>query len=539
MNKAEIKSLISRYEGLEAKSRVWWKTHWMEISRYVLANYDDIYSTQVPGEKKSNNSKIFDTTAYQSLKLLAAGLHSMLTNPSIPFFGLTTGIEELDSDEEVRDWLQKASNSMHAVLNGSNFQTEIHETYIGLAGFGTSVTFMDEDKKDKFRCHTKPIYYCVIDENHQGIVDTVGHTFKWDVRKIIKKFGIDSLPKQWVESGLNDSKLAEQHTVLHMVYPRSDAKMDSEGNAMPGPKNMPFASIYILKDVEHALSESGFHEFPYLVPRWLKLPGETYGRSPTMDALPDIKMINAMAKVNIEAMQLAVRPPLQREDDGVNQIINYTPGAINLTRAGSKGITPINTGANPKLGEELMLPVKERIKQHFFLNQLQLAENNPQMTATEVLQRTDEKLRIMAPILARQHYELLKPLVDRLFGIMLRNKLLPSKIPAKLSNVNIQVQYSSMIARAQKAVNAETVTRVLGLMGGLMQVKPDILDNLNTDETFLYVSEISGLPQKLLNGRAKTEQMRNGRMEQAKQQDQMQQAQAAAEIAQKTQGIAQ
>lgn len=537
MSSPSAKALIARYEALEAESRTWWKTHWSEISQYVLSNYDDVYNTQVPGEKKKN-AKIFDTTAYQSLKLLASGLHSMLTNPSIPFFGLTTGIEELDTDEEVRDWLQKASNSMHAVLNGSNFQTEIHETYIGLAGFGTSVTFIEEDKKDKVRFNTKPIYYCVVDENPQGVIDTVGHTFKWELRKIIKKFGRESLPSKFQEMSLSASKLAEVFTVLHMVYPRDDIKMFDDGAPLPGPKNMPFASVYILKDEGCIIEESGFNEFPFLVPRWLKLPGEKLGRSPTMDALPDIKMANAMAKTNIEAAQLGVRPPLQREDDGVNQLINYTPGAINLTRPGSKGITPINTGVNPQMGEELMNVVHERIKQHYFLNQLQMATNNPQMTATEVLQRTDESLRIMAPVLARQHNELLKPLVDRVFGIMLRNNLLPPKIPSKLQKVNIQVQYSSMIARAQKAVNAETVTRVLGLMGGLIQVKPDILDNLNTDETFIYVSEISGLPQKLLNGRDTTKKIRDGRVEAAKQQNQMEQAQVAADVAQKTSGIA-
>jgi len=531
--KPSARALLARYATLEAEMRSWWKTNWHEISQYVLANYDDIYDTQVQGQKK-NHSKIYDTTAYQSLKLLASGLHSMLSNPSIPFFGLTTGIEELDSDEEVRDWLQKATNSMHSILNGSNFQTEIHETYVGLTGFGTAVAFIEEDKKNKVRLNTQPIYHCVIDENPEGIVDTIGHSFKWELRKIIKKFGIESLPPKFKDSTLNSSRLSEVLTVVHMVYPREDIRLFDDGAPLPGPKNMAFASVYILKDDGHILEESGYHEFPALVPRWMKLPGEKLGRSPTMDAMPDIKMANVMSRINIEAAQLSVRPPLQREDDGVNQIINYTPGAINLTRPGSKGISPINTGVNPQIGEKLLAAVHERIKQHYYLNQLQLAQNNPQMTATEVLQRTDESLRIMAPVLSRLHNELLKPLVDRLFGIMLRNNLLPPKIPSKLKDIDIQVQYSSMIARAQKAVNAETVTRVLGLMGGLIQMKPDILDNLNVDETFLYISEISGLPQKLLNGRSDTKKIREGRAEVAKQQAQMEQAQVAADVAQKS-----
>jgi hypothetical protein len=535
MKDPKAQALISRYNKLEAETHVWWKSHWKEVSDYVFHNYDDVYRTQTPGEKKQN-ALIYDTTALSSGKLLASGLHSMLTNPSLPFFGLTTGVEELDKDEAVRDWLQKASAAMHDVLNGSNFQTEIHEVYLALAGFGTSVCFMEEDDQDIIRFHTLPVYYASMDESYKGAIDTVMTSYKWSLRKVIQKFGKEALPKEWMASQM-DKNLDKQYCVVHAVYPREDIKLGEDGKALPGPKNMKFASIYMLKEIGHIIKESGFNEFPYLVPRWLKLPGEKFGRSPTMDALPDIKMINAMTRTVIEGGQLSIRPPLQREDDGVNQIINFTPGAVNVVRPGSKGITPINTGANPLIGEELMNPIKERIKNHYFLNQLQLAENNPQMTATEVIQRTDEKLRMLAPILARQHHEILKPLVDRLFGVMLRKSLFPAKIPDKLRGKTIQVQYSSMIARAQKSVNAEVVTRVFGILSPLIQMKPDILDNFNLDETAIDVSNILGYKQSNMNNRDKVEQTRQGRIQAAQEQAELEKAQVSADVAQKTASI--
>lgn len=526
--------IISRFEKLEAEMTANWKSHWKEISDYVLPNYDDVWNTQIAGEKKAQ-SKIYDTTGLQALKLLSSGLHSLLTNPSVPFFNLTTGIDELDKDEVVRDWLQKATTSMHDVLNQSNFQTQVHEVYQSETGFGTAVCFVDEDPEEVVRFESYPIYYCPIDENHLGRVDTVMRKYEWTLRKILQKFGKDSLPKEWLDQNL-EKNIDNKYCIIHAVYPREDIKYGEDGNPLPGPKNMPFVSCYVLREVKHVLKESGYNEFPYLVPRWNKLPGEKYGRSPAMDALADIKMLNAMAKTQIEAAQLAVRPPLQKEDDGINSIINFTPGAINIVRPGSKGITPINTGADPRLGIEVLQAVQERIKNHFFLNQLQLAEDNPQMTATEVMQRSDEKQRILAPVLSRQHHEWLKPLVDRVFGVMLRRKLFPP-IPDKLKGKMIQVQYSSMIARAQKAINAEIVTRVFSIISPLIQLKPDVLDNFNLDETVIDVSTTLGFKQSNLNKRAKVEQIRNGRIQAAQEQANMEKAQASAEVANKVQGI--
>jgi hypothetical protein len=46
---------------------------------------------------------------------------------------------------------------------------------------------------------------------------------------------------------------------------------------------MPVASIYIERKTKHVLQNGGFEEFPYAVPRWYKVAGEKYGRSPGHD----------------------------------------------------------------------------------------------------------------------------------------------------------------------------------------------------------------------------------------------------------------
>lgn len=532
------KQIVARYKKLYAETDKNWKPHWQEVGDHTLPNYNDIYRDQVAGEKK--NILLFDTTAVQANKLLASGLHSMLTNPTLPWFELTTGRPDLDSKENVRMWLQRAVKSIHDVLNNTNFQTEIHEIYLALGTFGTAICFMEEDKDKVINFNTKPIYYGVLDENSQGLIDTVMVEFEWELRKIIDKFGFDSLPEKLKNQKERIEKLLDdKYKIIHAVYPRKDKiYYDENGNRKAGTKNMAYASCYVMSSEAHTLMESGFNEFPYLCPRWAKLPGEKYGRSPAMDALPDIKVINAMAKVNLEAAQFAVRPPLEIEDDGINQAIDYYPGAVNIRRPGSqRTITPINTGVRPDLGEQLMEPIKKRIENHFYINQLQTAESTTRKTATEVIQLTDEKLRIMAPILARMNFELLSPLIDRVFFIMGRAGRLPDKMPDELKGMNLTVQFSSMIARAQRAVEAEVLPRVLNVVGPLAQAKPEILDNFNTDGIVVETAQMLGLSQKMLNDKGTVSAIRDGRKQVAEQQAQMQQAQMAADVAQKTSGI--
>jgi len=136
------------------------------------------------------------------------------------------------------------------------------------------------------------------------------------------------------------------------------------------------------------------------------------------------------------------------------------------------------------------------------------------MTATEVMQRTEEKLRLLGPILGRQHFELLKPLVNRVFGILARKELLPEDIPEQLQGLDLEVRYSSMIARAQRSGEAENLNRVMGIMGPLAQFDPSVFDNVNSDAVLKYVGNIYNVPQEVFRDDKEVEQIREQRAQQ-------------------------
>lgn len=489
-----------KHEKLMSR-RTNWDSHWKEIADYFIPEKNNIYHSQVPGEKKGN--KLFSSTAIQANEFLASALHGMLTNPTTVWFGLSTGDKEIDKLKEVQQWLQGTTHKIISVLNNSNFQTEIHEVYLDLGSFGTSVLRVEEDDESVVRFSARPIYEAYIDENFRGQVDTVSYEYKKSVRHLAQEFGAENLSKELKD--LLESDSSYEVCVIHLVQPNSD--FNPFGNKARQKK---FVSYHVVKETGDVIKIKGFDENPYIVSRWIKAPGEIYGRSPAMKALADVKMLNVMKKTIIEGAQLAIRPPLQVPDDGVLLPIVMKPGGTNYYRAGTKDrIEPLNTGARPDLGEALIEEVKQSIREAFFIDQLMVTLGD-RATATEVMQRRDEQLRIMSPILGRQEYENLRPLIERVFSIMVRKNLI-DPAPSVIQGKNLQIRYTSDIARAQRTADADKLARVFGAISPLAGAKPEMLDNFNEDEIVRDLAESFGLPADYMEDTQTISQIRQAR----------------------------
>jgi hypothetical protein len=519
-SKEEACEYIKKFETLKG-DRKNWDNHWDEVTRYVLPRKNDIWMTRVSGEKKDQG--IYDATAVHANELLASALHSMLTNPSTFWFGLTTGDDEIDKVDECRRWLQSCEKRMHQTLNNSNFQTEVHEFYLDITSIGTGFLLAEEDDEDVVRFVSKPIYENHIDENNKGNIDTVYREFLWTFRQIVQEFGEPNLPQFIMDRAESDPHAKAR--IIHCIKPR-----ESYNPKNPMPEEMPFESNWIYVEQPFILRESGYKEQPFSVTRWTKTSGEKYGRSPAMKALPDIKMINEIMKTTIRGAQKVVDPPLLAPDDGVILPIDTRPGGINYYRAGTGDkIEPLITGSRIDVAYQIMDDIRKRIRDQFYIDQLQLNEG-PQMTATEVMQRTEEKLRLLGPILGRMHYEFLRPIIDRVFNILMRKGMFPA-IPDLLRGINLEVRFTSMIAKAQLASDSANVSRVFSMTAPLFQLDPAVKDNIDTDAMFRYVANMFGIPQTTLRDQADVNKTREQRQQEMQRMQQMQQEQHDAQVA--------
>ena len=511
------KELLRRFGKLKAQ-RQNWESHWQEVADYMMPRKADVTKTRSKGDKRTE--LIFDSSPLHAVELLSASLHGMLTNPATPWFSLKFKNSQIVDEDAANEWLEDATEKMYETFNRSNFQQEIFELYHDLITFGTAAMFIEEDSDDIVRFSTRHIGEIFISENNKGRIDTIFRKFKIAARAAVTQFGENNVSSKLLAMATKDPY--EEVEILHVVFPRD--KFDSKKKDA---KNMPFASCYIEIDSKEQISESGFNEFPYVVPRYLKASFEIYGRSPAMTALPDVKMLNEMAKTTIKAAQKQVDPPLLVPDDGFILPVRTVPGGLNFYRSGTRDrIEPLNIGANNPLGLNMEEQRRNAIRDTFYVNQLMM-QSGPQMTATEVVQRNEEKMRLLGPVLGRLQSELLRPLIDRTFAIMFRQKLF-RQVPEFLSGVDIQIEYVSPLAKAQRSSELQSIMRAIEIFGSLSRVAP-VFDHVNIDNLVVHLADIVGVPAKVLNSKAEVNAIRQQKQQQEEQQMQMQQLQQVAQ----------
>jgi len=514
----KAKKVINTFDSLKSQ-RDTWETHWQDVADYMLPRKADITEKRTRGDKR--HDQIYDGTATHALELLAASLHGMLTSTTSSWFSLKFRDDVIDQDDTSKEWLENCNKVMLQAFSRSNFQQEIFELYHDLIAFGTAGMFIQNDDEDDLRFRTIHIAELYIAENQKGNVDTVVRKFNLKAKVLPSMFPKAEFPKELQD--LIKDKPHEDVPVLHAVMP------NEMGGIYENNINKPFTSCYVHKPTGFLLSESGFNDFPYVVPRYLKASNEIYGRSPAMNALPDVKMLNTMSKVSIKAAQKQIDPPLMVPDDGFILPVRTVPGGLNYYRAGTRErIEPLNIGSNQPLGLQMEEQRRKAIRENFFVDQLMTVAGQ-NMTATEVMQRTEEKMRILGPVLGRLQSELLQPLITRCFNILLKqNKFLQP--PEFLQSQVIEIEYVSPIAKAQKSGDLSSIMRGIEVFGAIQQVSP-VFDYLDGDGLVSHLKDVIGLPAKILKSRAEVEQIREERQAQQEQMQQMQQEMQMAESA--------
>lgn len=533
-----VQKLKRRYEALKSSSeRTNCETHWQEIAEVISPRKVNFVGIRTPGEKKMN--KVYDPTGILANEMLAAGLHGMATNPSTQWFDLRmVGVrvpgpdgEDVDINEapEVQDYLTDTREIMWQRLYqpGTNFTTALHEAYLDLGAFGTAIVFLGQRDAGGLLFETRPLAECLFAENAEGRVDTVFRRTTYTVRQMMQM----ARSQNWkvsekVKNLYEDQKYDDPVEVIHAVYPRIEREHGKRDVA-----NMPYASCYFEREEATELEMSGFPEFPYLIARWSKYAGEVYGRGPGMTALPDVKMLQAMVLTKIKLMQKAADPPMWLRDDGVIGPTRTIPGGVNYWRGNPNDgvmLQPVSLQGLQFLAEDTQA-LRQQILRTFYADLMRM-EDRPDMTATEVVQRTSEQMRLFGPLIGRLESEMLGPLVERVFGILTREGLLPDP-PDVIQEQEFTVEYVSPIATAQKQQAANGIVQVMQMLGAF---GPDIAaqivqQNVDIEKLFKWLWDLFNNDPDLLKDDDELEQ--GAQINQA--QTMLQLAQPAADIAAK------
>jgi hypothetical protein len=280
--------------------------HWQEISTYLLPNNGRYFrQDRNKGARRANN--IYDSEATGALDVLAAGMVSGATSPARPWFRLSTPDSELNSNQEVKVWLDDVTKRMLRVFRKSNTYDSLHELYLELGAFGTGAMIVVQDFENVIHCYPLTAGEYAISADAKGRVCTLFREYEMTVSQIVKEFGIENCSATVQNLFTNGNGLDSWIAVIHAIEPRAD-RDPSKKDA----KNMAWGSYYFeYGQTGKFLRESGYKQFCAVCPRWTKVGGDIYGRSPGMNALGDIKQLQHEQLRKANAIDFQSNPPLQ------------------------------------------------------------------------------------------------------------------------------------------------------------------------------------------------------------------------------------
>ena len=515
--------LLRRLSKLELQ-RSTWESHWQELADYMRPRKADIVmKSETPGRKRTE--QIFDGTAVRAAEMLSASLSGMLTNMSTSWFSLRYRDEQLQLDDEAREWLLSAEDAMYTAFHRSNFQEQIQELYDDLVVFGTGTMMIEPDESSNFRFSTRHIAEIYLAENAQGRVDTVYRKFKMTARAAIDQFGEQEVSERIKHTEQRDPY--EMIEIVHVVQPRND-----RDPAKINKLNKAFSSFYLDREDQQVLSESGYDEFPYVSPRWLKSSTELgYGRSCGMTALADTKVLNRMSEVNLRAAQKMTDPPLMVPDDGFMLPIRVVPGGLNFYRSGTRDrLEPLNINSNTPVALNMEEQRRQAVRSAFYVDHLQLAAV-PNETATAALARNENSMRLLGPVLGRLQSELLQPMINRCWAIMSKQEAFPQPPEFLQGAGDIEIEYVSPLARAQRKGDAQSLVQLMEFMQPLMAIDPGIADFLDMDGMAQHLIKTLSIPATVVRGEQEVLGKRDERAAEQAQQAEMAEAMQIAQAA--------
>lgn len=481
--------IVQRHERMKSKRQADVESVWRDCYDHTFPLRGNGLSsdTRSASSGQDKQARILDSTASDSCNILASNIMAGLTPSNAAWFALDVGNE---TDEE-RRWLDESADLLWENIHMANFDAEAFEGCLDIASAGMFALYVDEDReRGGFAFEQWPLGQCSFGSTRpDGRVDIVHREYVLTAEQAERDFGRGKLPEQ-IRKAAQD-KPEQEFRFLHAIYPRSPHVVGAKLA-----KNLPVASCHIALDDKTVVRESGYHEMPVVVPRWIRVPGSVYAVGPMYSALPDVRLLNELKAIELSAADIAVSGMWLGIDDGVfnPRTVKLGPRKI-IVAAEKDSLTPLQTGANFQLSDMMVAKLQAAIRKVLMADQL-TPQDGPQMTATEVHVRVEMIRKLLGPIYGRLQAEYLKPLIERCFGIAFRAGIF-RPAPQSLRGRSFSVRYVSPMARAQKLEDVMAVEATWAAAGQLAQFKPEILDELDASKSLELLIEGRGAPQSI------------------------------------------
>jgi len=469
--------------------------------------------------------KIFDATGAFAAHNSASALLGMLWPGSAKqSIEITPPDDIKDLSTELAEFYEKMTDRTCRAMDDpkANLALSLDEYMLDQIIFGTAGVGGEEGYESKLLFKPYGVKELYVSEGKNGKVNKIYLNYEWTVERTVDEYGEGKVSQKVLEKYKN-GKFGDKVKILHVIRPRKEKK------AAKGKLAMAYESVHMELPNCHVMREDGFHELPIHVGRFRKLNYEKYGRSPAMNALPDIREANALREAVIIATEKNLDPPMGVLDDGMlgGGYIDTSAGAVNVFNAtgnigGNSPVFPLVTVGSIPDALARLEELKQTIAQHFHIDRLLDFNNESQMTFGEAQIRDSIRTASLSSLFSRQIAEVLTPLIERSVNVLWRMgefgvlpeseeekeaislgktpEYIPEELGERLKNGKdiYQITYKTKAANASRAEEYVAIVEILTFAMQAMQVDPSIANRVDLHEGLKNIGQIRGLPVGIL-----------------------------------------
>lgn len=493
------KKIINEKAFLEGK-RANFDSIWRDCAKYVFPRMNQFDGKTPDSNSRKKQSSVVYGKPQQMLPDFASVYDNMNTPSSQRWHGLTIKNKKQLELEGVREWLEEIVDILFAERYNSkaNFSSQNYERYISLGLFGTGIMVVSERSGGGLSYKSEHLAGHYLMENEAGIIDRDLHCFTLKGYQAIERYG-DELPAETRNKA--GEKPNDEFHFIQKIEPNKNYVPDSLN-----PKELKFSSEHVCELTKTVFRSSGMDTFRRSISRYVTIPNDVYGTSPTALALPDIKMGNEMQRTNLVSKKLRGLPPVLTRNDGVITPVGggkMEAGKLikgGLDANGNPMVRPYISGADPVAIESEIERTDALMEQVYLAELFKLLTETKRMTAFEVMSREQEKGQKLSPIMGREQHESLSMLIESEIEILARQGKLPPP-PSSIADQDVEydVVYTSPLAKAQKAEEANGALRTAETAIQLAQIDPTVKFRVNFDAVIKLVNEANSGNNTIMN----------------------------------------
>jgi len=483
--------------------------------------YDDAYEMAMPqrntmyemtpGQKKG--ATIYDSTLQQATTKLASTLQSTITPPFVEWAKLSPGAFITQNKEEIERKLLHITKAVFAAIKASNFDTVVGEYFMDLIVGTAAMLVLEGDDQIPLQFIAVPISELALEEGADSQIGAVYRKYKKPIRTI---------PQMWPD-------WKPDHEIEKLIREDGGKKITIQEVTYLNPENKKWIYTVLLEKAGRIkgtepvqIVERVYDTNPWIIARWMKIPGEIFGRGPVLSVLADSKTLNTAKKLELQSAALAVSGVWLAKNNGIlnTNAIKIQPGAIIPVQStgGPMGadLQLLQGGGDINYSQIVQNDLRQSIKDGMF--DRAIPEKGGVRSATEWVVRQQELQEAIGAPFGRMHQEFIRPLFNRILGIMYKKGIVEEVV---VNGGTVEVQITGSLAQAQNMKEVETLTN--WAMTVQQVAGPEVFQaTAKVENIAKYMAEQLGIDPNLVRSEEEQKQL----AQQAQQAQQMQQQQA-------------